>query len=132
MGQAHVTQTLANAIRHQRVAHAILFSGPRGTGKTTVANEILRRVGRRHIAHLNQDRYYRDLDHLTEDERIRHNFDHPSAIEEPLLIAHLEALKANMSGLPKRRNSFAVVSSGLCLTERVVRACTGECGLLVP
>ena len=37
VGQAHVTQTLTNAIRHQRVAHAILFSGPRGTGKTTVA-----------------------------------------------------------------------------------------------
>jgi DNA polymerase-3 subunit gamma/tau len=37
VGQVHVTQTLSNAIRHQRVAHAILFSGPRGTGKTTVA-----------------------------------------------------------------------------------------------
>ncbi len=37
LGQGHVTQTLSNAIRHQRVAHAILFSGPRGTGKTTVA-----------------------------------------------------------------------------------------------
>jgi DNA polymerase-3 subunit gamma/tau len=37
VGQTHVTQTLTNAIRHQRVAHAILFSGPRGTGKTTVA-----------------------------------------------------------------------------------------------
>ncbi|MBL0713757.1 MAG: DNA polymerase III subunit gamma/tau [Desulfosarcina sp.] len=37
VGQVHVTQTLANAIRHQRVAHAILFSGPRGTGKTSVA-----------------------------------------------------------------------------------------------
>ncbi len=35
--QGHVTQTLINAIRHGRVAHAILFSGPRGTGKTTVA-----------------------------------------------------------------------------------------------
>jgi DNA polymerase-3 subunit gamma/tau len=37
VGQGHVTQTLTNAIRNQRVAHAILFSGPRGTGKTTVA-----------------------------------------------------------------------------------------------
>ena len=37
VGQGHVTQTLTNAIRHERVAHAILFSGPRGTGKTTVA-----------------------------------------------------------------------------------------------
>ena len=35
--QQHVTQTLANAINIQRVAHAILFAGPRGTGKTTVA-----------------------------------------------------------------------------------------------
>jgi DNA polymerase-3 subunit gamma/tau len=35
--QAHITQTLTNAISTDRVAHAILFSGPRGTGKTTVA-----------------------------------------------------------------------------------------------
>ena len=35
--QAHITRTLTNAISTDRVAHAILFSGPRGTGKTTVA-----------------------------------------------------------------------------------------------
>jgi len=35
--QAHITRTLTNAISSDRVAHAILFSGPRGTGKTTVA-----------------------------------------------------------------------------------------------
>ena len=37
IGQGHITRTLANAISSDRVAHAILFSGPRGTGKTTVA-----------------------------------------------------------------------------------------------
>lgn len=37
VGQTHVTRTLANAIEAGRVAHAILFSGPRGTGKTTIA-----------------------------------------------------------------------------------------------
>lgn len=37
VGQAHVTLTLKNAIGGDRVAHAILFSGPRGTGKTTIA-----------------------------------------------------------------------------------------------
>ena len=37
VGQEHVTQTLSNAITSGRVAHAYLFSGPRGTGKTTIA-----------------------------------------------------------------------------------------------
>jgi DNA polymerase-3 subunit gamma/tau len=37
VGQDHVTQTLANAIRQNRIAHAYLFCGPRGTGKTTIA-----------------------------------------------------------------------------------------------
>jgi DNA polymerase-3 subunit gamma/tau len=37
LGQGHVTQTLQNAIKAGRVAHAYLFSGPRGVGKTTVA-----------------------------------------------------------------------------------------------
>lgn len=35
--QDHITQTLTNAITAERIAHAILFCGPRGTGKTTVA-----------------------------------------------------------------------------------------------
>jgi DNA polymerase-3 subunit gamma/tau len=37
VGQEHVTQTLANAIAQNRIAHAYLFCGPRGTGKTTIA-----------------------------------------------------------------------------------------------
>ncbi len=37
VGQTHVTRTLQNACRADRVAHAYLFSGPRGTGKTSVA-----------------------------------------------------------------------------------------------
>src|SRR5216683_1398870 len=37
VGQEHVTQTLANAIKLKRTAHAYLFCGPRGTGKTTIA-----------------------------------------------------------------------------------------------
>jgi DNA polymerase-3 subunit gamma/tau len=37
VGQTHVTETLANAIRNNRVAHAYIFSGARGVGKTTAA-----------------------------------------------------------------------------------------------
>ncbi len=42
-GQEHVTRTLANAIRRDRVVHAYLFTGPRGVGKTSVAR-ILSKV----------------------------------------------------------------------------------------
>src|SRR5947208_6750053 len=37
IGQEHVTQTLSSAIEQKRIAHAYLFCGPRGTGKTTIA-----------------------------------------------------------------------------------------------
>ena len=37
VGQEHVTQTLSHAIEAERIAHAYLFCGPRGTGKTTIA-----------------------------------------------------------------------------------------------
>ncbi|MBQ3834095.1 MAG: DNA polymerase III subunit gamma/tau [Elusimicrobia bacterium] len=37
IGQDHISQTLKNAIKEDKVAHAYLFSGPRGTGKTTMA-----------------------------------------------------------------------------------------------
>ena len=37
VGQEHITQTLRNALREDRIAHAYLFSGPRGTGKTSTA-----------------------------------------------------------------------------------------------
>lgn len=44
VGQEHVVQTLTNALRLNRVGHAYLFSGPRGTGKTTVARLLARYV----------------------------------------------------------------------------------------
>ncbi|HAW60384.1 MAG TPA: DNA polymerase III subunit gamma/tau [Actinobacteria bacterium] len=37
VGQIHITQTLANAVKQNRFSHAYLFAGPRGTGKTTTA-----------------------------------------------------------------------------------------------
>src|SRR5512138_3809709 len=37
IGQEHITTTLKNAIKNSRIAHAYLFAGPRGIGKTTTA-----------------------------------------------------------------------------------------------
>lgn len=44
IGQEHVIQTLRNAVRSERVGHAYLFSGPRGTGKTTTARLLAKAV----------------------------------------------------------------------------------------
>lgn len=75
-------------------ALCIGVAGGSGSGKTTVAAEIVRRVGTGHIAVLHQDRYYRDLAELPFAERAARNFDHPDAIEVELLVAHLTELKA--------------------------------------
>ena len=44
VGQEHVTHTLKNAMRGGRIAHAYLFTGPRGTGKTTMARLLAKAV----------------------------------------------------------------------------------------
>lgn len=44
VGQEHITRTLQNALREQRISHAYLFSGPRGTGKTSAAKILARAV----------------------------------------------------------------------------------------
>ena len=67
-------------------------AGGTGSGKTTVADEIVRRVGADRIVSVHQDRYYRDLSHIDTQRRILHNFDHPDAIEETLLVEHLGIL----------------------------------------
>ncbi len=71
-------------------------AGGTGSGKTTVAQAILDRVGDDRIAYIQQDAYYRDLSHLSPEERTRVNFDHPDALDNDLLVSHLQQLCANM------------------------------------
>jgi len=89
-----VTDLSDDHIRSTIDTLCIGVAGGTGSGKTTVANEIVRRVGRERIVTINQDRFYHDLAHLDEAQRIHHNFDHPDAIEESLLVETLKLLKA--------------------------------------
>ncbi len=68
-------------------------AGGTGSGKTTVANEILHRVGAEHVAYIPHDAYYRELGRLPREERARVNFDHPNSLETELLIEQLRALR---------------------------------------
>lgn len=65
------------------------IAGCSGSGKSTLAEELARELEGTHF-HL--DHYYRDLFHLTYEERCRKNFDHPDELESDLLIAHVSRL----------------------------------------
>lgn len=67
--------------------------GGSGSGKTTVARALVDAadVG---AAFLDQDAYYKDLAHLTLDERRQVNFDHPDSLDNDLMVEQLEALAA--------------------------------------
>jgi len=76
-------------------------AGGSGSGKTTVMNAILERVGHDRVAVLPHDAYYRDLAHLSLEERAQVNFDHPDAFDNALYLTHLEALtKAQQVAMP--------------------------------
>ncbi len=69
-------------------------AGGTGSGKTTVAEAILKRVGFQHIAFLQHDAYYCDQGHLLPEERAKVNYDHPDTLDNELLVEHVKALRA--------------------------------------
>ncbi len=68
-------------------------AGGTGSGKTTVAEAIVARIGANRIAYLQHDSYYRDLTGVDRAQLLHHNFDHPDALETELLAEHLRLLK---------------------------------------
>ena len=69
------------------------IAGGTGSGKTTVANVIMGRVGIHQIAYLPHDAYYKDLHSLPSPQKDIINFDHPDSLESSLLVEHVHQLK---------------------------------------
>ncbi|RAV05658.1 uridine kinase [Paenibacillus sp. YN15] len=73
------------------------IAGGTGSGKTTVARRLLKRIGTEHVALISQDSYYKHQPHLTKEERAQVNYDHPNSFDNELLIEHLQALRRGES-----------------------------------
>ena len=68
------------------------IAGGSGSGKTLVAKNIHSDLGSEKVVRICQDSYYKDLTHLSSEERNAQNFDHPDAIDSDLLIDQINAL----------------------------------------
>ena len=68
------------------------ITGGTGSGKSTVSKEIFKSIEETDIAVIEQDSYYKDQSHLSFEERVKTNYDHPLAFDNELLVQHLKDL----------------------------------------
>ena len=70
------------------------IAGGTGSGKTTVAHKLAAAIPAGRCVTIEHDAYYRDQNHLSFEQRVAINYDHPSALESSLLADHLRELRA--------------------------------------
>ena len=70
------------------------IAGGTGSGKSTVASKIVEGLPQSSVGIIDHDSYYRDHSDLDPEARSRLNYDHPDALDNDLLVAHLEELRA--------------------------------------
>lgn len=73
------------------------IAGGSGCGKTTVVREIIKRLPKNSVAVIPQDAYYWDNGHLSPEEKLSINFDHPNSFDWSLLVEHIDALRRGES-----------------------------------
>lgn len=74
------------------------IAGGSASGKSSIANEIYEYFKHEHTTKIIRlDDYYKDQSHLTMEQRVKTNYDHPLAFDMDLLVKHLDLLKSNQS-----------------------------------
>ena len=106
------------------------IAGGSGSGKTTLAFAVAEALGKDNITFISHDSYYRDISHLSLDERCQNNFDHPDSLETSLLVTHLQQLKndqtvciprydyathSRMEGLEEVRSKRVIILEGILI-----------------
>ena len=77
------------------------ITGGSGSGKSTVAKNIIKEIPKINVAIINQDSYYKPHDDLSMEERAKLNYDHPLSFDNDLLEHHLqELLRGNSVEVP--------------------------------
>jgi uridine kinase len=71
--------------------------GGTGSGKTTIAERVAEALPEGSVAIIAHDSYYIPRPNLTAEDRDQLNFDHPDALDNPLLVEHLDELRAERS-----------------------------------
>lgn len=76
----------------------IAIAGGSASGKTTIANQLYDYFkGQHNVVIIRQDDYYKDQSHLTMEERVKTNYDHPHAFDNDLFVLHIKQLKERFS-----------------------------------
>ena len=86
-------------------AFVVGIAGGSGSGKTTITRSLAEALSADQVAVIEQDAYYRDLAHISYDERTKVNFDHPDSLELSLLATHVDTLCAG-EAVDKPRYDF--------------------------
>jgi len=73
------------------------IAGGTGSGKSTVASSIFKKLPEKNISILEQDAYYKDQGNIPFEKRKQTNYDHPLAFDTDLLIEHIKSLKENIT-----------------------------------
>ena len=83
------------------------ITGGTGSGKSTIADALYSNFSKDRITMIQQDMYYKDQSHLSMEERVKTNYDHPMAFDNDLLVEHLQKLIKG-EAIEKPRYDFTV------------------------
>jgi uridine kinase len=75
----------------------IIIAGGSASGKSTVVDKIIKGLKSVEVTVIRNDDYYKDQTHLTPEQRVLTNYDHPQSLDNDLLLSHLESLLQGQS-----------------------------------
>ncbi len=69
------------------------IAGASASGKSLLAETLIEEFSPEHVCMISEDSYYKDQSHLSMEERVKTNYDHPDSMDHDLLLRHLQMLK---------------------------------------